>query len=219
VNGVEDGTGVLEGASLAALGETGTDPTGVEEPSVGLVSLDLVGKHLGVLHGVQSKERLSEAAGEGSLGLGDAVLSTGHLGGVTRDEVEHGLVAVKLRDRRQDTTGVASKEDDVGRRVGGEARNLGVGDVLDGVGASGVLSEGRVVVVNLTGKRVKDDVLEDGTVSDSAVDIGLLLSRQANGLGVATTLDVENTVVGPAVLVVTNQKLVCIIASIGLRFA
>lgn len=205
MDGVEDGTGVLEGASLAALGETGTDPTGVEEPGVGLVCLNLVGKHLGVLHGVQSKEGLSEAAGEGSLGLGDAVLSTGHLGGVTRDEVEHGLGAVKFGDRRQDTAGVASEEDDVGGRVGREARNLGVGDVLDGVGASGVLSEGSVIVVDLTGERVENDVLKDGTVSDSAIDIGLLLSGQTNGLGVATTLDVENTVVRPAVLVVTNE--------------
>jgi hypothetical protein len=216
VDGVEDGAGVLEGASLATLSETGTDPAGVEEPGVGLVCLDLVGKHLRVLHGVQSKEGLSEAAGEGSLGLGDAVLSTGHLGGVTRDEMEHGLSAIELGDRRQDTTGIASEEDDVGGRVGGEARNLGVGDVLDGVGASGVLSEGSVVVVNLTGKRVEDNVLEDGTVSDSAVDIGLLLSRQANGLSVATALDVENTVVRPAVLVVTNESSVGVGGESGL---
>lgn len=206
VDGVENSTGVLEGASLAALSETGTDPTGVEEPGVGLVGLDLVGKHLGVLHGVQSKEGLSEAAGESSLGLGDAVLSTGHLGGVTRDEVEHSLVAVELGDGRQDTAGVACEEDDVGGRVGGEARNLGVGDVLNGVSASSVLSKGRVVVVNLTGKRVEDNVLKDGTVSDSAVDIGLLLSRQTNGLGVATALNVENTGVGPAVLVVSDKS-------------
>lgn len=216
VNGVEDGTGVLEGASLAALSETGTNPTGVEEPGVGVVSLDLVGKHLGVLHGVQSKEGLSEAAGEGSLGLGDAVLSTGHLGGVTRNEVEHGLGAVELGDRRQDTAGIAGEEDDVGGRVGGKARNLGVGDVFDGVGASSVLSEGSVVVVNLTSKRVEDDVLEDGTVSDSAINIGLLLSRETNGLGVATTLDVEDTVVGPAVLVVTNKSSVGVGRECGL---
>lgn len=206
MDGVEDGTSVLEGASLAALGETGTDPAGVEEPGVGLVLLDLVGQHLGVLHGVQSKEGLGEAAGEGSLGLGDAVLSTGHLGGVTGDEVEHGLGGVELGDGGEDTSGVASEEDDVGGSVGGEARDLGVGDVLDGIGASGVLSEGGVVVVDLTGIGVEDDILEDGSVSDGTENIGLLLGGEANGLGVATTLDVEDTVVGPAVLVVTDER-------------
>lgn len=205
MDGVEDGAGVLEGASLATLGETGTDPAGVEEPGVGVVLLDLVGKHGGVLHRVQSKEGLGEAAGEGGLGLGDAVLSTGHLGGVTRDEVEHGLVAVQLGDGGQDTAGVAGEEDDVGGSVGGQARDLGVGDVLDGVGASSVLGEGGIVVVDFAGGGVEDDVLEDGSVADGAEDIGLLLSRQTDGLGVAATLDVEDTVVAPAVLVVTNK--------------
>jgi hypothetical protein len=60
VDGVEDGTGVLERATLAASGGTGTDPTGVEEPGVGLVLLDLLGEHGGVAHGVESQEGLGE---------------------------------------------------------------------------------------------------------------------------------------------------------------
>ena len=179
MDGVEDSTSVLERASLATLGETGTDPAGVEEPGVGLVLLDLVSQHLGVLHGVQSKEGLSEAAGEGSLGLGDTVLSTGHLGGVTRNEVEHGLGGVELRDGGENTSGVAGEEDDVGGSVGGEAGNLGVGDVLNGVGASSVLGESGIVVVDITGVGVEDDVLEDGAVSDSSYNIGLLLGGEA----------------------------------------
>lgn len=205
VDGVEDGTSVLEGASLAALGETGTDPTGVEKPGVGLVLLNLVGKHASVLHGVQSQEGLSEAAREGSLGLVDAVLGTGHLGGVAGDEVEHGLGAVELGDGGQDTAGITGEEDDVGGHVVGQAGDLGVGDVLDGVGAAGVLGESDIVVVNLAGDGVKDDVLKDGAVADGVVDIGLLLGGQANALGVAATLNVEDTAVTPAVLVIADQ--------------
>lgn len=114
MDGVENGTGVLEGAPLAALAVAGADPAGVEEPGVGLVLVDLVGKHLGVSHGVEGKEGLGEAAGEGGLGLGDAVLGAGHLGGISGDEVEHGLGTVQLGDGGQDTTGVAREEDDVG---------------------------------------------------------------------------------------------------------
>lgn len=40
------------------------------------------------------------------------------------------------------------------------------------------------------------------------MDIGLLLGRQTNALGVATTLDVKDTAVRPAVLVITNQSTV-----------
>lgn len=205
VDGVEDGTSVLERAALAALGVAGTDPTGIEEPGVGLVLLNLLGQHLGVLHGVKSQERLGEAGGEGRLGLGDTVLSTGHLGGVSRDEVEHGLGAVELGDRRQNTTGIAGQQDDVARVALGQAGDLGVGDVLDGVGASGVLSQGGVVVVDLASLLVKDDVLQNGAVADGTVNIRLLLGRETDALGVAATLDVEDTAVTPAVLVVADQ--------------
>lgn len=68
-----------------------------------------------------------------------------------------------------------------------------------------VLGEGGVVVVDLTGLGVEDDVLEDGAKADGAVNVGLLLGGQTNGLGVAAALDVEDTLVGPAVLVVTDE--------------
>ncbi len=205
VDGVVDGAGVLEGAALATLGEAGADPAGVEQPGVGLVVLDAVRQHAGVLHGVQGQERLGEARGEGGLGLGDTVLSTGHLGGVAGDEVEHGLGAVELGDGRENTAGVAGQEDNVGGHVGRQAGDLGVLDVLDGVGAAGVLREGRVVVVDGARIGVEDDVLEDGAVADGAENIGLLLGRETDALGVAAALDVEDTAVGPAVLIVTNQ--------------
>lgn len=96
VDGVEDGTGVLERAALATGGSTSTDPAGVEQPGICLVLLDLACQHLCVTHGVKGEERLGKAGGEGGLRLSDALLSTGHLGGVTANEVEHGLLSVEL---------------------------------------------------------------------------------------------------------------------------
>jgi hypothetical protein len=154
---------------------------------------------------VESQEGLGEARGESGLGLGDTLLGTGHLGGVTGDEVVHGLGGGELGDGREDTTGVACEEDDVLGVAVGDARDLGVLDVLDGVCAAGVLGEGGVIVVDDTGFGVEDDVLKDGTELDGVVNIGLLLGGETNALGVATTLDVEDTSVTPAVLVVTDQ--------------
>ena len=205
VDGVQDGAGVLERATLATGGGAGADPTGVEEPGVGLVLLDLLGEHAGVAHGVQGQEGLGEARGEGGLGLGDTILGTGHLGGVTGDEVEHGLLGGELGDRGQNTASVASEQDDVGGVVVALAGDLGVLDVLNGVGTAGVLGQGGVIVVDNTADGVEDNVLQDGTEADGVENIGLLLAGETNALGVAATLDVEDTSVGPAVLVVTDQ--------------
>lgn len=69
---------------------------------------------------------------------------------------------------------------------------------------SGVLSQRGVVIVDLTSHGVKDDVLQNGTKPNRVVNVGLLLSGKTNSLGVATTLNVKDTLVTPAVLVVTN---------------
>jgi hypothetical protein len=169
------------------------------------VLLDLLREHLGVAHGVKSKEGLSEAGRKGSLGLGDTLLSTSHLGGVTRDEVVHGLLGAELGDRWKDTTSIAGQQDDVFGVVVGDTWDLGVLDVLDGVGATSVLGQGVIIVVNETGRRVEDNVLKDGTEANGVENVRLLLSRETNALGVATTLNVEDTSVTPAVLVVTDQ--------------
>lgn len=205
VDGVEDGAGEAEAAALAARRGTSADPAGVEEPGVGVVLLDLLGEHLGVAHGVKGKEGLGEAGGEGGLGLGDALLGTGHFGGVAGDEVVHCLFGGQLGDWRKDTTGIARKEDNVLGVLVGDAGDLGVLNVLDGVGAAGVLGQGVVVVVNNTGDGVEDNVLEDGAEADGTKNIRLLLGGETNALGVATTLNVEDTSVRPAVLVVTDQ--------------
>jgi len=144
------GTRLTKRATLAALGGTGTDPAGVEQPSIGLVLLDLLGKHLRIAHGVQGQERLGEARGKGGLGLGNALLGSSHLGGVTGDEVVHGLLLVQLGDGRQHAAGVAGEQHDVLRVLVRDARDLGVLDVLDRVCAAGVLGKGVVVIVDNT---------------------------------------------------------------------
>jgi hypothetical protein len=62
-----------------------------------------------------------------------------------------------------------------------------------------------VLVVGLAGSVVVGDVLEDGSEADGVVDIGLLLGVEAHALGVASSLDVKDSSVGPDVLVVTNE--------------
>ena len=206
MDGVKNSTSVLKRASLATLGGRGTSPTSVKQPSVSLVLGHLVGKHLGVLHGVQDQEGLAEASRESSLGLSDTLLGTCHLGGVTGNEVVHDLLVGQLGNRRNDTTGITSEQNNVGGVGVGEAGNQSIGNVLNGVRNSGVLSEGLVLVVNDTGGRVENNVLKNGTEADGVENIRLLLGREVKALGVAATLNVEDTGVGPDVLVITDEE-------------
>jgi hypothetical protein len=87
----------------------------------------------------------------------------------------------------------------------GDARNLGIRDEVNGVSAAGVLGDTIVRVVRFARDGVVGDVLENGTEANGVEDLGLLFGVETDALGVATTLNVEDTVVRPDMLVVTNQ--------------
>ena len=156
------------------------------------------------MSGVEDQEGLTEASRESGLGLSDTLLSSGNLSSVTRDEVVHGLSRGQLGDWGEDTESIASQHDN----VFGVVANAGdecVGDVLDGVSAASVLGQGLVIVVDETGVLIKDNVLKNGSEANSVEDLGLLLSREINALGVAASLNVEDSSVGPDVLIITDQ--------------
>jgi hypothetical protein len=75
------------------------------------------------------------------------------------------------------------------------ARDLGILDIIDWVGAASVLRECRVVVVNLSSIGIEDNILQDRAKFDSIEDIRFLFGRQTDALGVATSLNVEDTLV------------------------
>lgn len=128
VDGVENGTGVLERATLGDA-RLATDPAGVDQPGIGLVLGHLFGQHGRVALGMEHEEWRAKAGGEGGLGLGNAIFGAGDLGRVARDEVVHGLLGCELGDRRKDAKGVAGQEDDV-LGMAAHARNLGIRNVV-----------------------------------------------------------------------------------------
>ena len=85
------------------------------------------------------------------------------------------------------------------------ARYFGVVDVLDRIGTAGVFGQCRVCVINLTGVRVKYHILEDGAEFDSVEDVWFFLGGEVDAFGVAAAFDVEDAIVGPAVLVITDE--------------
>jgi len=70
---------------------------------------------------------------------------------------------------------------------------------------SGCFCQSIIIIIDNTCHGVEDDVFKNGTEADGVENIGFLLSGQANALSIASTLDVEDTSVTPAVLIVANQ--------------
>ena len=83
-----------------------------------------------------------------------------------------------------------------------------VRDLLELVGGAGVLGLREVVEVD-GAALIDDDVLEDRPErARRPVDLGLRLRVEADHLGVAAALEVEDAVPAPAVLVVADQRAV-----------
>ena len=178
---------------------------GVDDPAVALVLSHLGSEHVSVESGVKREESLTEASREGSLGFNDTDFSTSDLSGVSGDEVIHSLRRGELSDRGENTVGITSQEDDV-LGVSTDRGELGIWDVLKRVASSGILSDINVIIVDsLAGSIAELNVLEDSSELDSIEDFWFLFSGEIDGLSVASTFDVEDTIVGPAVLIITEK--------------
>ena len=130
----------------------------------------------------------------------------GNARGVASQEVVARLLGRELRDGREDAERVAGEHDDVLGLRRDMARDLRVRDELDGVRAAGVLRYARVVVVGHARDGVVHDVLEHGSEPDRVEDLRLLLRAEVDALCVAATLNVEDAVIGPDVLVVADEE-------------
>ncbi len=83
---------------------------------------------------------------------------------------------------------------------------MGIWDEFNRIRATRVLRDANIVIVGRSRSRAVDDVFKDATKADRVVDLGLLRGGEVDALGIATALNVEDTSVGPDVLVITNEK-------------
>ena len=114
---------------------------------------------------------------------------------ITSQEVVASLFGSQLADWWEYTESITGEHNDILWLTLNRARDASVGNELDRVRTTSVLGDADIVIVGLARNDVVDDVLKDGTETDGVVDLGLLLSGKANALGVASTLDIENTVI------------------------
>ena len=181
-------------------------PSGIHEPALDAVPRDLLTQERGVRVRIEREERGAEAGRERRLGLCHAALRAGDLRGIPGQEVIHGLRRRKARDRRHDPIRIAGEEEDVRGVTAHPARHV-IADVMNGIRRAGVFRDLVRVEIDRARGGIDDDVLEHGAEHlGRRIDLGLPFARQPDDLRVAAALEVEDSLVGPAVLVVPDQR-------------
>lgn len=168
--------------------------------------LDLFEKHVRVDGGVKRQENLPEAGGESGirgLVLGTEVCSS-DFGSVARQELEVGLVVIELGHWGKNTLCVAGQEDDVSG-MGTPGWQLHILQKVQWEGGSGVGGDGRVIEIDLSGMGVETSILDDTTVADGVIDFRLHSAVQVDNLGIASSFNVEDSIVRPASFIISND--------------
>ncbi len=188
------------------LAERPSRPAGVHEPHADRrVRVELLAEHPCVDGRRLREERRAEARREGRLRLRDADLGSGELGGEAGEEPVHRLVAAQSCDRRQDPERVGSEEHDRARMTSRASRGARSRSARACTPHACSRSSSRR---RDRGRRRSSMTTFSSTVPNDRVvrvDLRLGLGREPNDLRVAATLEVEDAVLGPAVLVVADQ--------------
>ena len=179
-------------------------PACVHKPGTGTVAAEFLGKQPGVDSRVPHQEGGAEAGGEGHLRLHDPHLRACYPRSVAREEVVHRLLLREPAHRRKHPRGVTRQEDHV-PRMRSHAGHLRIGNVFDRVGGPRVFRDRATLKVDHPGGRVVDDIFEHRAEPNRLPDLGLLFLGQMDALGVAASLNIEDAVVAPAMLIVANQ--------------
>ena len=201
---MDDAARILNGDALAR-----TVPPRIDEVSTRAVLLHLADEFMRILCRMEFEERLTEARGERRGRLGDAALRAREFRREAREEVVLRLLRRQDRDGRQHAECIGREEDDVlCMRACRLLRDLAQHDVLDvinRIGDARILRHRLIRKVHVPSE-IDGHVLEKSITANSVVDVGLRLGVEVDDLRVAAALIVEDALIIPAVLVVTNQE-------------
>lgn len=85
------------------------------------------------------------------------------------------------------------------------SRDLGVINELQRITGSCVLSNGSTMIVDLSSTSNEIDILKDSAEPDSVVNFGLFFFAESHTLSIATSFNVEHSLVSPDVLIVSDK--------------
>ena len=103
-----------------------------------------------------------------------------------------GLLRSELTNGREDTERIAGQHNNIRGLTVGQARNLGVGNVLNRVRTPCVFCDTDIIVVGNPGDRVVDNIFENATELDCVVNFWFFLGREIDTFGIATSFNIED---------------------------
>lgn len=84
-------------------------------------------------------------------------------------------------------------------------RDFCIRNVLDRIGAASVFGYGAIIEINATSDFIIDNILKNTSESNCIKDLRFFLTGQVYTLGITAALNVEDSMIGPAMLIITDQ--------------
>ncbi len=147
---------------------------------------------------------LTETSWESWGWLLNSLLSTCDFWSVSWVEMINGLFRGKFWNWWQHWKSITSQKNNI-LRVTSDGWDLGVVDELQWVTGSGILSDWCIKIINFTGNWIQCHVFKNCTELDGVVDFWLLFSAEIYTFGITSSLNVENTLFSPNMLIITDK--------------
>lgn len=91
-------------------------------------------------------------------------------------------------------------------------------DKVNWVRHATVLGLRYVVVIDLFRRSIDRDVLKHSTRFNCIVNVRFIFDRQVNSFGIASTFEIENSIIIPSMLIISDQESVRISRECGLAY-
>ena len=115
-----------------------------------------------------------------------------------------GLIRSQFRYRRHHTKSIRRQKNHPGGMTLFRNRLYNVINVIDWIGYPGVLGFGSVIVIHFS-IRGDNYILKQGVPFNGTKNVRFTLLTQINGLGITPAFKVEDTIVVPSMLVITDK--------------
>ena len=152
------------------------------------------------------KESLSETGRECGCWFGNSVFSSSDLGSVSTDEMIHSLIEGQFGHWWEDSIGVTSQENNV-LWVTTYSRDLHILNMLKWIAASGVLGQSNIIIIYSSWCFWTNIlyIFYKSSVFNRVENLWLSLFGKTNSLCIASSFNIEDSIITPDVFIVTNQ--------------
>ena len=116
----------------------------------------------------------------------------------------HSFFLRQTGNRRQYAKGVSRQEND-SLRMRRYTRLDGIRNIIERICRPGILRIPGIKVIRLPGCRVEHDIFQNGTITDCIINERFRLERKPDTFCITAALNIENAMIAPAMLIITDK--------------